>query len=34
MRKKPDYNDLARKWPLPIRKGITWICMQGAASTK
>jgi hypothetical protein len=22
MRKKPDYNDLARKWPLPIRKGI------------
>jgi hypothetical protein len=22
MRKKPNYNDVARKWPLPIRKGI------------
>lgn len=24
MRKKPDYNDLARKWPLPFRNGLTY----------
>jgi hypothetical protein len=24
MRKKPDYNDLARKWPLPFRNGLKY----------
>jgi hypothetical protein len=24
-----DYNDLARKWPLPIRNGIKFSCPEG-----
>src|SRR5215212_933728 len=28
MKKHPDYNDLARKWPLPIRNGIKFSCSE------